>query len=251
MTNKEDLEKIMFREKKSVGTFFDHMLMKIKEHTEKWWRCLIITTTKKSAEEVANLLLEKGYKAYFLHSEIDTLERFEIIKKLRTGQIEVLVWVNLLREWIDLPEVTFIWILDADQEGFLRSTTALIQIIWRAARNPNSEVVLYADKITNAIYEAVMETYRRRTIQEEYNKKHWITPQIAISNIKNLEAAKDDEIDIFAKKTENKKKLKKMTKKEKEFILANLQQQLKQAIDNWEFEKAALLRDQIKEIQEN
>ena len=245
------IEEILFREKKSVWTFFDHMLMKIKEHTKKWWRCLIITTTKKSAEEVANVLLEKWYKAYFLHSEIDTLERFEIIKKLRTGQIEVLVWVNLLREWIDLPEVSFIWILDADQEGFLRSTTALIQIIWRAARNPNSEVVLYADKITNAIYESVMETYRRRTIQEEYNKKHWITPQMAISNIKNLEAAKDDEIDIFAKKTENKKKLKKMTKKEKEFILANLQQQLKQAIDNWEFEKAAMLRDQIKEIQEN
>jgi len=244
------IEEILFREKKSVWTFFDHMLMKIKEHTSKWWRCLIITTTKKSAEEVANVLLEKGYKAYFLHSEIDTLERFEIIKKLRTGQIEVLVWVNLLREWIDLPEVSFIWILDADQEGFLRSTTALIQIIWRAARNPNSEVVLYADKITNAIYESVMETYRRRTIQEEYNKKHWITPQIAISNIKNLEAAKDDEIDIFAKKSEKKKKLKKMTKKEKEFILANLQQQLKQAIDNWEFEKAAMLRDQIKEIQE-
>jgi len=243
------LEKILFGEKKSVWTFFDHMLWKIEEHIEKWWRSLIITTTKRSAEEVSTLLLEKWYKAYFLHSEIDTLERFEIIKKLRSGKIDVLVWVNLLREGIDIPEVTFIWILDADNEGFLRSTTALIQIIWRAARNPNSEVVLYADKITNSMYEAIMETYRRRKIQEEFNKKHWIIPKIAHSNIKNLEAAKDDDIDIFAKK-EIKKKLKRMTKKEKEIILKNLDEQLKLAIKNWEFEKAAELRDQIREISE-
>jgi len=243
-------EKILFWEKKSVGTFYDHMIMKINEHIKKWWRSLIITTTKRSAEEVANLLVEKGYKAYFLHSEVDTLERFEIIKKLRSGRIDILVWVNLLREWIDIPEVTFIWILDADNEGFLRSTTALIQIIWRAARNPNSEVALYADKITNSMYEAIMETYRRRQIQEKYNKEHWITPEIAHSNIKNLEAAKDDDIDIFQKK-ENKKKIKRMTKKEKEIILKNLEEQLKECIKNWEFEKAAELRDQIKEINEN
>ncbi len=247
--DKKKLEKILFNDKKSVGSFFDHMLLKLNEHIKKWWKCLIITTTKKSAEEISNLLLEKGYKAYFLHSEIDTLERFEIIKKLRTWVIDILVWVNLLREGIDIPEVSFIAILDADQEGFLRSTTALIQIIWRAARNPNSEVVLYWDKITQAMYEAVMETYRRRNIQEEFNKKHWITPKMAISNIKNLEAAKDDEIDIFAKKTNN-KKLKKVTKKEKQIILKNLQEQLKQAIDNWEFEKAAIIRDQIKELEE-
>ena len=244
------LGKILFWEKKSVWTFFDHMINKINEHIEKWWRSLIITTTKRSAEEVANLLLEKWYKAYFLHSEVDTLERFEIIKKLRSWRIDILVWVNLLREWIDIPEVTFIWILDADNEWFLRSTTALIQIIWRAARNPNSEVALYADKITKSMYEAIMETYRRRTIQQEYNKKHWITPSIAQSNIKNLEAARDDEIDIFQKK-ENKKKLKKMTKKEKEMILKNLEEQLKIAIEAWEFEKAAELRDQIKEISES
>ena len=244
---KKELEKILFWEKKSVGTFFDHMLNKIDEHNKKWWRSLIITTTKRSAEEVANLLVEKWYKAYFLHSEIDTLERFEIIKKLRSWKIDILVWVNLLREWIDIPEITFIWILDADNEWFLRSTTALIQIIWRAARNPNSEVALYADKITNSMYEAIMETYRRRQIQQEYNKKHNINPTIAQSNIKNLEAAKDDDIDIFQKK-ENKKKLKRTTKKEKEMILKNLEEQLKIAIDNWEFEKAAEIRDQIKEI---
>ena len=242
-------EKILFWEKNSVWTFFDHMLLKIKEHKEKDWRILIITTTKRSAEEVANLLLEKWYKAYFLHSEIDTLERFEIIKKLRNWKIDILVWVNLLREWIDLPEVTFIWIFDADNEWFLRSKTALIQIIWRAARNPNSEVVLYADKITNSMYDAIMETYRRRQVQMEYNKKYWIVPEIAISNIKNLQATKDDSIDIFQKReNDKKKKLKRMTKKEKEMILKNLEQQLKQAIDTWEFEKATELRDQIIEI---
>lgn len=247
----DNIEKILFWEKKTVGTFFDHMLQKLNEHILKWGRCLIITTTKRSAEEISNLLLEKWYKAYFLHSEIDTLERYEIIKKLREWVIDILVWINLLREGIDIPEVSFIAILDADQEGFLRSTTALIQIIWRAARNPNSEVVLYADKVTKAMKEAVLETYRRRKIQEEFNKKHWIKPQIAISNIKNLQAAKDDSIDIFAKRQKNKKKLKKMTKKEKEIILKNLEEQLKIAINNWEFEKAAQIRDQIKELMKN
>lgn len=246
----KNIEKILFWEKKNVWTFFDHIIFKIDEHMKKWWRSLLITTTKRSAEEISNLLIEKWYKAYFLHSEVDTLERFEIIKWLRSWKIDILVWVNLLREWIDLPEVTFIWILDADNEWFLRSTTALIQIIWRAARNPNSEVALYADKITNSMYEAILETYRRRKIQEEYNKKNWIKPEIAISNIKNLEATRDDDINIFAKK-ENKKKLKKMTKKEKQMILSNLEEQLKLAIKNWEFEKAAELRDQIKEISEN
>ena len=242
-------EQILFWEKKSVGTFFDHMLLKIKAHKEKDWRSLIITTTKRSAEEVANLLLERWFKAYFLHSEIDTLERFEIIKKLRNWKIDILVWVNLLREWIDLPEVTFIWIFDADNEWFLRSKTALIQIIWRAARNPNSEVALYADKITKSMYDAIMETYRRRQVQIEYNKKHWITPEIAISNIKNLQAAKDDGIDVFQKReNDKKKKLKRMTKKEKEMILKNLEQQLKEAVSHWEFEKATELRDQIIEI---
>ncbi len=246
--NKKEIHKILFWEKKTVWTFFDHMLKKINKHIKNWWKCLIITTTKKSAEEISNLLLEKWYKSYFLHSEIDTLERFEIIKKLRSGKIDILVGVNLLREWIDIPEVSFIAILDADQEWFLRSATALIQIIWRAARNPNSEVVLYADKITNAMKEAILETHRRRVIQKKFNKKHWIIPKIAISSIKNLEAAKDNDINIFAKKKKNQKKLKKITKKEKEIILKTLEKELKIAINNWEFEKAAQLRDQIKEL---
>lgn len=246
---KDNLENILFQRKQNIWTFFNHIIYKLNEHIKKGGRSLIITTTKRSAEEVANLLLEKGYKAYFLHSEIDTLERFEIIKKLRSWVLDVLVWVNLLREWIDMPELTFIGILDADNEWFLRSTTALVQIIWRAARNPNSEVALYADRITDSMYNAIMETYRRRQIQEEYNKEHHIRPHLAISNIKNLESAKDEGFDInYSHKKENKKKLKKMTKKEKWIIFTNLQSQLKQAIKNWKFEKAAELRDQIKEL---
>ena len=246
---KDNLEKILLWKKKNVWTFFDHIIYKLNEHIKKNWKSLIITTTKRSAEELSNLLLERWYKAYFLHSEIDTLERFEIIKKLRSWALDVVVWVNLLREWIDIPELTFIWILDADNEWFLRSTTALVQIIWRAARNPNSEVALYADKITNSMHAAIMETYRRRLIQDKYNKEHNIKPELAKSNIKNLESAKDEGFDIiYQQKKQNKKKLKRMTKKEKEIIFANLQVQLKQAVKNWEFEKAAELRDQIKEL---
>ena len=246
---KDNLEKILFWKKKNVWTFFNHIIYKLDEHIKKNWKSIIITTTKRSAEELSNLLLERWYKAYFLHSEIDTLERFEIIKKLRSWVLDVIVWVNLLREWIDIPELTFIWILDADNEWFLRSTTALIQIIWRAARNPNSEVALYADKITNSMYKAIMETYRRRLIQEKYNKEHNIKPELAKSNIKNLESAKDEGFDlVYHYKKENKKKLKRMTKKEKEIIFANLQVQLKQAVENWDFEKAIKLRDQIKEL---
>lgn len=247
---KKTIEKILFNKKESKWTFFEHIIFKLNQNIKKKGKSLLITTTKRSAEEISNLLLEKWYKAYFLHSEIDTLERFEIIKKLRSWVIDVLVWVNLLREWIDLPEVTFIWILDADNEWFLRSTTALIQIIWRAARNPKSEVVLYADHITKSMYESIMETHRRRNIQKEHNEKFWLKPQIALSNIKNIESAKDQWFDINYQNKEKKKKLKRMTKKEKEIIIANLDKQLKEAIKNWDFEKASTLRDQIKEISE-
>lgn len=246
---KTDLSSMLFREKHSFWTFFEHIIAKLDDKIADWWKCLLITSTKRSAEELAALLLERWYKAYFLHSEIDTLERFEIIKRLRSWVIDVLVWVNLLREWIDLPELTFIWILDADNEWFLRSTTALVQIIWRAARNPKSEVALYADKITNSMFEAIFETYRRRHFQDAYNKKHWIIPSVALSNIKNLQSAKDDDFDINFKKNQNKKRLKRITKKEKEIIINTLNSQLKEAISNWDFEKAAELRDQIIEIE--
>ncbi len=237
-----------YGEIKPVGNFLDHMLMKIDEQIAKGWKTLIISLTKKSAEEVSNLLVSKWYKAFYLHSEIDTLQRYEIIKYLRTGKIDILVWVNLLREGIDLPEVTFIGILDADSEGFLRSEVSLIQLIGRAARNPEAQVALYADRFTKSMIRALNVTYRRRELQDKHNKKNGITPTIAYSNIKNLEAAKSDDAAIIYQDKSKKKRIKRMTKKEKEMILAQLDEQLKLAVKNWEFETAAQLRDQIKEI---
>ncbi|MBS8121430.1 helicase-related protein [Candidatus Vampirococcus lugosii] len=231
--------------------FIDHLFSKIDYHISKDGRVLILTLTKRSAEEITNFFVSKGYKTYYLHSEIDTIDRWDIIKKLKTGQIDILIGINLLREGIDLPEVSFIGILDADKEGFLRSTTSLIQIIGRAARNPNSEVCLYAEQFTASITKSLYETYRRRQIQQEYNLKHGITPQKAISNIKDLNVVKsDDELQNIPIGAKSKmKKLKRMTKKEKDIILKDLKSQLDQAIANRDFESAAIIRDQIKEIE--
>lgn len=161
--------------------------------------------------------------------------------------------INLLREWIDLPEVSLIVILDADKEWFLRSTTSLVQIIWRAARNPDSEVVLYGDNFTESMIKALYETYRRRSIQIQYNQKHKISPSKAISNIKAIESVKTDEAlkqDFTWLQKGKRKKLKRMTKAEKSIILDELGKQLQIAIANREFEKAAVIRDQIKEMEE-
>lgn len=239
-------------EDKQYPAFLEHLLWKMDEHIKNKGKILLLTLTKKSSEEVTNFLVSKGYKAFYLHSEIDTFTRWEIIKKLKSGVIDIIVGVNLLREGIDLPEVSLIAILDADKEGFLRSTTSLIQIIWRAARNPLSEVILYADKFTESMVKSLRETYRRRKIQDEHNQKHGITPQKATSNVKELESVKTDEelTQSFSADMFKKKKLKRMTKKEKEIILKDLKIQLDEAIKAWEFEKAAVIRDQIKEIDE-
>lgn len=234
--------------------FIDHLFEKIDYHKSQWWKILILTLTKKSSEEVSNFLISKWYKTFYLHSEISTFERWEIIKKLRTWEIDILVGINLLREWIDLPEVSFIAILDADKEGFLRSTTALVQNIGRAARNPNSEVILYADTITESMTKALFETYRRRNTQIIYNQKNNITPSIAISNVKNIESVKTDESlpqDFNTLQRWTRKKLKKLTKSEKSIILDELGKQMQVAIANREFEKAAVLRDQIKDMENN
>lgn len=233
--------------------FLEHLLGKMDEHIKNDGKVLLLTLTKKSSEEVTNFLVSKWYKAFYLHSEIDTFTRREIIKKLKSGVIDIIVGVNLLREGIDLPEVSLIAILDADKEGFLRSTTSLIQIIWRAARNPSSEVILYADKFTESMIKSLRETYRRRHIQHQYNVLHGITPQKATSNVKELESVKTDEelTQTFSADMFKKKKLKRMTKKEKEIILKDLKVQLDEAIQAREFEKAAVIRDQIKEIDEN
>lgn len=235
--------------------FLEHLFGKIDQHKGDGGRVLLITLTKKSAEEVTNFLISKGYRAFYLHSEIDTFERREIIKKLKTGVIDILVWVNLLREGIDLPEVSLIGILDADQEGFLRSTTALVQTIGRAARHTAGEVILYADRMTEAMTMALRETYRRRGVQDAFNQAHGITPKTAVSLAKDLHTVKTDEELLeqdFASLTRGKqKRLKRMTKKEKEIIMKDLKGQLDAAIEAREFEKAAVIRDQIKEIEES
>ena len=238
--------------KSEAPAFLEHLLERIRLHISKGWKILLITLTKKSSEEVTSFLIAQGFKAFYLHSEIAAIDRWEIIKKLRTWEIDIIVWVNLLREWIDLPEVTLIWVLDADKEWFLRSTTSLVQIIGRAARNPNSEVILYADGFTESMIKALWETYRRRAIQEKFNKEHGITPKLASSNVKSLETVKTDlelEQSFWKIVKENKtKKLKKATKAEKAIILKDLKIQLDEAIKAREFEKAAVIRDQIKEI---
>ena len=232
--------------------FLEHLFAKINYHIGKNGRTLVLALTKKSCEEIANFFISKGYKTYYLHSEISTFDRWEIIKKLRSGEIDILVGVNLLREWIDMPEVSFIAILDADKEWFLRSMTSLVQIIWRAARNPHSEVILYADNMTESMSKALFETYRRRNTQIIHNTKYGIEPTKAISNIKDIDSVKtDNNLQSFDSLTRGKnKKLKRMTKKEKEIIMKDLKWQMDTAIANREFEKAAIFRDQIKELDE-
>jgi excinuclease ABC subunit B len=200
-------------------------------------RVLVNTLTKKLAEELSEYLAEKGLKTRYLHSEIDTLERSEIIRELRLGKFDVLVGINLLREGIDIPEVGFIGILDADKEGFLRDERSLIQIIGRASRNVNSKVVLYADVLTTSIQKALAETNRRRTVQLEYNTKHGITPTTIIKPIKEKIVEITD--------------TKHIPKKDIPAIIVNLELEMRKAADDLDFEKAIALRDRINKLKQS
>ena len=200
-------------------------------------RVLVNTLTKKLAEELSEYLAEKGIKTRYLHSEIDTLERSEIIRELRLGKFDVLVGINLLREGIDIPEVGFIGILDADKEGFLRDERSLIQIIGRAARNVNSQVVLYADVLTDSIQRALAETNRRRNVQLQYNKEHGIIPSTIIKPIKEKVVEITD--------------TKHIPRKEIPAILVNLDLEMRKAADELDFEKAIALRDRIKKLRQS
>ena len=218
----------------------DHITKEIGATIARGERALVTALTKKSAEQLAEYFRNLDIAVRYLHSDIETLERVEILRQLRSGEIDVLVGINLLREGLDLPEVSYIAILDADQQGFLRSRDALIQTIGRAARNINGHVVLYADKMTPAMQGAIDETNRRRAIQESYNKEHGITPQTIKKAIQDI-AEEHSKQKLGRKRYDHQK----IPKDEKKRLIEELTQQMELAAQNEEFEKAADLRDEI------
>ncbi len=224
----------------------DDLLGEINERVEKNERVLVTTLTKKMSEDLTDYLKEIGIKVQYLHSEIKTLERIEIIRDLRLGKYDVLIGINLLREGLDIPEVSLVAILDADKEGFLRSERSLIQTIGRAARNSKGHVIMYADKITDSMRKALEETKRRRTIQEEYNKKHGITPMTIQKSIRDVIRATQaaEETETYAAKTTGKK----LSKQEKQKVIAQLEAEMKEAAKALDFERAAELRDALFEL---
>ena len=219
----------------------DDLLYQIRDRVAKGQRCLITTLTKRMSEELADYLREMGIKVHYLHSEIDTLERSEILRDLRLGVYDVVVGINLLREGIDLPEVSLVAILDADKEGYLRSRTALVQTIGRAARHVEGSVIMYADKVTDSMKYALDETYRRRTIQEAYNRENGITPQGIRKDIRDI----TERVRAVAETTTPYITHEDIPKDDLTRLVKDLEAQMKMASRALEFEKAALLRDQI------
>ncbi|MDD6736048.1 MAG: helicase-related protein, partial [Clostridiales bacterium] len=214
----------------------DDLITEINLRAEKKERVLITTLTKKMAEDLTDYLREMGIKVKYMHSEIKTIERTEIIRDLRMGKFDVLVGINLLREGLDLPEVSLVAILDADKEGFLRSETSLIQTIGRAARNEHGQVIMYANTVTGSMQRAIDETNRRRTFQDKFNKEHNIVPKTIKKEIRDIiEAVKAVEPEAAEKKAEDYL-----------IMIENLQDEMLAAAENLEFEKAAELRDRIK-----
>ena len=208
-------------------------------------KVLITTLTKRMAEELTTYMQEIGIRVKYLHSDIDTLERSEIIRDMRMDVFDVLVGINLLREGLDIPEIGLVAILDADKEGFLRSATSLIQTVGRAARNADGRVIMYADKITDSMHEAITETERRRAVQEKYNQEHGITPQTIHKAVRDLISIskKAEQIDMFKEKD-----IESMSKKELEALVQKLTKDMHTAAAELNFEKAAELRDKLVEL---
>lgn len=225
----------------------DDLIEEIRKRTEKNERVLVTTLTKKMSEDLSAYLKEIGVKVNYLHSEIKTLERIEIIRELRMGVYDVLIGINLLREGLDIPEVSLVTILDADKEGFLRSERSLIQTIGRAARNSNGHVIMYADRMTDSMTKAIGETERRRTIQKEYNEKHGKTPTTIQKEIRDVIRASHDSEETVTY-MEKVTKGKKLTKDEKATLLLTLEKEMKDAAKALDFERAAELRDTILEL---
>ena len=221
----------------------DDLLSEIHLREEKHERVLVTTLTKRMAEDLTKYLEDMGVKVRYLHHDIDTIERMEIIRDLRLGEFDVLVGINLLREGLDIPEVSLVAILDADKEGFLRSETSMVQTIGRAARNAHGMVIMYADNVTGSMERAIRETERRRSIQMAYNEEHGIVPKTIIKDVHEvIEISKKE--DVEAKTSQ-----KKMSKKDREELIASLTKQMKEAAKMLEFEHAAFLRDEIRKLQ--
>lgn len=232
-------------EVKPIEGQIDDLIGQIHERTGRNERVLVTTLTKKMAEDLTVYLQKAGIKVRYMHSDIGAMERMEIIRDLRMAKFDVLVGINLLREGLDLPEVSLVAILDADKEGFLRSETSLIQTVGRAARNADGKVIMYADKITPSMRATIDETQRRRVIQDAYNKAHGIVPKTVIKSVRDL-------IEISSATPERKgRNGVKMTKAEKEKEIARLEKQMKEAARMMEYEYAAVLRDQIIELRGN
>jgi excinuclease ABC subunit B len=234
-------------EVKSTKGQIDDLYTQVKQRVDRGERCLITTLTKKLAEKLADYLVEMDIKTHYLHSEIQTFERVEILRDLRLGVYDAVVGINLLREGLDLPEVSLVAILDADKEGYLRSDQALIQTMGRAARHIEGHVIMYADKITGSMQRAMDEIKRRRSIQEEYNIKHHITPQGIKKAIKDVTERVRVEAAGVAEEHAG-YDLSTMSREEKARLVDALEKQMKKAAKNLEFETAALLRDRVIEL---
>ncbi len=219
----------------------DDLVSEINIRIERIERVLVTTLTKAMAEDLTAYLEGFGIKVRYMHHDVDTIERMEIIRDLRLGEFDVLVGINLLREGLDIPEVSLVAILDADKEGFLRSETSLVQTIGRAARNANGEVIMYADSVTPSMERAISETVRRRKIQEEYNKEHNIVPQTIKKGVRDV-------LEITSKENLETKSKKRMSRKEKDALIQKLTAEMKEAAKLLEFEHAAYLRDKINEL---
>lgn len=224
----------------------DDLVSEVNKEVENHHKVLITTLTKRMAEDLTDYMREVGIRVKYLHSDIDTLERAEIIRDMRLDVFDVLVGINLLREGLDIPEITLVAILDADKEGFLRSETSLVQTIGRAARNAQGKVIMYADSVTNSMESALRETYRRREIQLAYNREHGITPKTITKEIRDvLEISAKDETAGGKKKSS-----KKMSYKEREALIAKLTAEMRNAAKILEFEHAAYLRDKITKLKQ-
>ncbi len=227
----------------------EDLLGEIRERVRRGERVLVTTLTKRMAEDLTDYYLDMGVRVRYLHSEIDTLERVEIIRDLRLGKFDVLIGINLLREGLDIPEVSLVAILDADREGFLRSERALIQTFGRAARNVNGKVILYADRVTPSMEAAIRETRRRRKLQEEYNRRHGITPETIKKQIPDL-LASIYEADYYTVPVVRELEEEYLSSKEIPALVEQLRKEMKEAASRLEFERAAELRDRIKQLQE-